>query len=769
MKKKILAVIVIILFSKGVDAQNREEFDGPFPHWANVRNGFGAKGNGKDDDTRAIQNAIDYLSVPPKGFGMGQGNYMVVYLPAGTYCISSTLLLKGKIAVCIIGEDPANTTIKWCGKDKGTMLWADGSAYFKIGRLTWDAGGKMDMEAIGIHWRDTWNDGRSQSFAALNIEISDDRFIGGFRSGISGGTTPATGTGANDSEITIRRCIFQNCTLSGIDITGFNALDYWIWDCCFLRCSTGVRCAYGNYHLYRSFFSGSTVSDVHNNNGYYNSIRGCYSVNGNDFSSDEGASSNPFKRVFQDNTVIAPVHVPIRHNHLGKITLFGNTITRSVDTTYPYSVYNRSWFPGIYEALSLHNTYQYPQPIKLDVDPHKLYSFADKVEKTIREDTLAFLESMDHTPPKVDRKIFEVPAGANAAGIQSILDQAAELRGQRPVVHFMMGVYYLDRTLKIPAGSDMQLVGDGWLYCTMIQQSNEQSFRELPLLEVEGPSYITIKDLHFGSVVAKRQFAGIVFRNVDQPQSEVHIDQVYSPSADTSLVVQDMDYLYVQKDNSFFTTGNYITGGRLVGQGKGTARVACYGGQFAHLTVGKNARFTAKDCWWEGPDHLPLDITGEGTITIDDVMIAPYKNDSTTTVKIGKFKGSVSLMNMYLQGALLPQSDNPDLNLLVWNVHFYFKTDPLAFLGEKSDYKAAFLGLNAQCFRTNDPACRWITCINDRLQNIPNIYAFLDARTAQDRESRPVLLRDLPQGVSNIYISRVSFGAMNRGLDFEAQ
>jgi hypothetical protein len=315
----------------------------------------------------------------------------------------------------------------------------------------------------------------------------------------------------------------------------------------------------------------------------------------------------------------------------------------------------------------------------------------------------------------------------------------------------------------------MQLVGDGWLYCTMIQQSNEQSFRERPLLEVEGPSYITIKDLHFGSVLAKGQFAGILFRNVDQPQSEVHIDQVYSPAADTSLVVQDMDYLYVQKDNSFFTTGNYITGGQLLQQGKGTARVACYGGQFAHLTVRKNARFTAKDCWWEGPDHLPLDITGEGTITIDDVMIAPYKNDSTTTVNIGKFKGSISLMNMYLQGALLPGPDNPDLNLLVWNVHFYFKMDPLAFPGATPVYKAAFLGLNAQCFRTNDPACRWITCISDRLQNIPNINAFLDSQTAPDRESRPVLLRDLPQGVSNIFISRVSFGAMNRGLDFEAQ
>lgn len=764
---KIWLGISALLFSLRTGAQGREEFNGPFHGWANIRQGFGAKGNGKDDDTKALQNAIDYLSVPPKGFGMGNGQYTVVYLPAGTYCISSTLQLKGKIGVSIIGEDPARTIIKWTGKDSGTVLWADGSAYFKIARLTWDAGGKKGLDAIGIHWKNKWNNYLSQSFAALNIEVSDNWFIGGFRSGISGGTTPATGTGANDSEITIRRCIFRNCLLSGIEIRGFNALDYWIWDCRFLQCGEGVRCALGNYHIYRSFFSGSTVSDVHNDNGYYNSIRGCYSVNANDFSSDEGASSNPFKRVFQDNTVVNPHNVPIRHNHLGKLTLFGNTFTRSVDTTYKYSVYNRSWFRGMYEALSLHNRYAYVQPINLDVEFHKIYSFADKVEKILPGDTTAFLRSMDPTPPKADRRIFEVPSGADAAAIQKILDSSAALEGQRPVVHFRMGVYYIDRTLKIPARSDMQLIGDGWLYSSMIQQKDLISFRKIPLLEVEGPSYITIRDIHFGNAAAKGQFAGIVFKNVDQPQSEVHIDQLYSPAADTSLFVKDVNYLYLQKDNSFFTAGNYISGGRLVQEGKGTARVSCFGGQFVHLTVLDKARFLAKDCWWEGADHIPLDISGSGTVTVDGAMIAPYKADSTTTVNIGKFNGSISLMNMYLQGAVSVQPDNPDLSLLLWNIHFYFKMDPMDFLGKGTNYKGAFLGLNAQCFRANDPACRWIASIEDRLQNIKNINTFLDDQTAPTREGRPVLLKDLPAGVSNIYISRVSLGSMGRGLVFD--
>jgi hypothetical protein len=763
-----LWAFAVLLLASRVNAQAREEFNGPFKGWANVKHGFGAKGNGKDDDTKALQNAIDYLSVPPKGFGMGAGAYTVVYLPAGTYCISSTLQLRGKIGISIIGEDPERTIIKWMGKDSSTAFRANGSAYFRISRLSWDAGGKTNMEAIGIHWKNVWNDYLSRSFAVIHVEISDNCFIGGFRTGISGGTTPATGTGANDSEITIRRCLFHNCTFSGIEIMGFNALDYWIWDCRFLHCANGVRCTFGNYHIYRSFFSGSTVSDVHNNNGYYNSIRGCYSVNANAFSSDEGASSNPFKRVFQDNTVIAPHDVPIRHNHLGKITLFGNAFTRNIDTTYKFSVYNRSWFPGIYEALSLHNIYAYAQPIKLDVDPHKLYSFADRVGAAIHEDTLAFLRSMDPTPLEVTRKVFELFPGADAARIQQVLDSAAAMQGQRPVVHFHVGVYTIDRTLKIPAGADMQLTGDGWLYSTMIQQKDLAVFRKTPLLEVEGPSYITIRDIHFGNVLGKGQLAGIVFKNVDQPRAEVHIDQVYAPGVDTSLFVRDMNYLYVQKDNSFFTTGNYISGGTLVQQNKGTARVCCYGGQFAHLFVEQNGRFMAKDCWWEGADHLPLNLSGSGTISIDGAMIAPYKQDSTTTVNIGKFNGSISLMNMYLQGALSAGSDNPGLNLLVWNIHFYYKMNALAFLEKGATYKAAFLGLNAQCFRAKDPACRVIICIDDRLQNIGDLNSFLDKQTAPTRDSRPVLYANLPAGVSNIYISRVSFGTMGRGLSFEA-
>jgi hypothetical protein len=772
MKRGILCCCWIMAFclrpAEKLLAQGREEFNGPFPSWANVKERYGAKGDGQHDDTRALQQGIDSLSNPVTGFNTGRRAYMVLYLPAGTYCISSTLVLKGKIGVSIIGEDPARTVIKWIGGDKDTILWANGSAYFKIGRLAWDGNGRKEIEGIGIHWATVWNERGSRSFASLNIEISDCSFSGGIKVGIGGGTYGGpNGTGNNDSEVTIRRCVFQGCDGAALLIRGFNALDYWVWDCRFLHCRAGVDCAHGNYHIYRSFFSGSTIADALNDNGYYNSLRGCYSEQGNSFSYDLGTSSNPFKRTFQDNTIIGPAQTPILLYHLGRITLWGNKIDRTRDHGYFFSVTTGSWAAGMYEVMSLHNSYVFRNPIHIGPPAQKLFSFGDRDSAVLHPAAEAFLKTLDRTPPRTDRKIFEVPAGAGSGIIQGIIDQAAALKGQRPVIHFAMGDHYIDRTLEIPAGCDMQLTGDGLLYASMILEREPVLFGHRPAVLVDGPSTISIRDLGIGGRSGFTVSAGIVFRDMDQPGSEAHLDQIYA-QADTSLFVSGMNWLYVQKDNSFFTTGNYIAGGPLLQSGKGTASVACYGGQFARLTVTQNGSFLAKDCWWEGNDRVPVDLQGSGTVSIDGAMIAPGKADSMPTIRIGRFSGHVSLMNMYVQGGLTVEKDNPGLNLLVWNIHFYHKMDPLSFLDATASYRAAFLGLSVQCFRKGDPVCGGIYCVSDRLQHVTDTARFLDSETAPDRGSEPRLLRELAPGASNIYISRVNLLNMHKAIVFSA-
>jgi hypothetical protein len=63
---------------------SEDEFVGPFASWANVKTEVGAVGDGKTDDTAAIQKALESVrrqDSPKK----------VLYFPAGTYRITGTL------------------------------------------------------------------------------------------------------------------------------------------------------------------------------------------------------------------------------------------------------------------------------------------------------------------------------------------------------------------------------------------------------------------------------------------------------------------------------------------------------------------------------------------------------------------------------------------------------------------------------------------------------------------------------------------------------
>jgi Pectate lyase superfamily protein len=104
----LLAAIVMATYS--ANAQPR------FPADAGVLNvrDFGAKGNGTDDDTKALQAAIDAAG-PDTGPAFWQTR--MVYLPAGTYLVSHTLerhYSDGKFAsgMILIGESRASTILR---------------------------------------------------------------------------------------------------------------------------------------------------------------------------------------------------------------------------------------------------------------------------------------------------------------------------------------------------------------------------------------------------------------------------------------------------------------------------------------------------------------------------------------------------------------------------------------------------------------------------------------------------------------------------------
>src|SRR5262245_17420534 len=153
-----LLLLALCFFSQAIHGQ--EEFAGPFGSWANVRQ-YGAKGDGVTDDSAAIQSALSNLGLASRP--------SVLYLPGGTYNISSQLVLASRQGVTIVGEDPALVRIKWVGPAGGVMLWLNGVCYSRVSRLTFDGGGTASV-LVDQSW-----DGQQSCFDTGN-EYSDDLF-----------------------------------------------------------------------------------------------------------------------------------------------------------------------------------------------------------------------------------------------------------------------------------------------------------------------------------------------------------------------------------------------------------------------------------------------------------------------------------------------------------------------------------------------------------------------------------------------------------------
>jgi len=128
-----------------------EEFVGPFASWKSVRD-YGAKGDGVTDDTAAVQRALTDLKA------VATNSFSVLYVPAGTYRITQTLVTRriGRndyLGASIVGEDPATTVLAWDGAVGQDMLNLD-VWYAKVSRLTFDGRSKA---AVGLYRGDSFS------------------------------------------------------------------------------------------------------------------------------------------------------------------------------------------------------------------------------------------------------------------------------------------------------------------------------------------------------------------------------------------------------------------------------------------------------------------------------------------------------------------------------------------------------------------------------------------------------------------------------------
>lgn len=612
-----------INFNKDTTQLNYDEFIGPFPSWLNVKNDFGAIGDGQTDDTKALQTAIDVLARGDRA--------IVLYLPAGTYLITGTLVLNNRINVSIIGEDPVNTILKWGGSPHGTMLQMNGTAYSKFDRITWD-GNKIADNAVDQSW-----DGKKSNFDTSN-EYADDVFVD-VKIGIRGGAL-----GHGFAETSILRDKFIRNTQAGVSLGNFNALDIWIRDCLFQDCSTGVTNSHGagNFRLYNNLFENSGAYDIAiiNTGGF--SVRNNTSVNSNIFFLS-GGDRNPATIIVEGNTIIDPVTTTaIQVANQGPELIFNNTIiSRTTAKTGPVVDFRGSVNS---DMLAFGNVFTLDNPMSI-ADTNKM-EFGNKVVSRLSlKDVRKRL--LPATAANFKRKIFEIPAGADAQTIQDIINKAALVSGNKPVVHLPFGRFNISKTIRIPPNSDLQFVGDGDgdQFASMLVWTGPD---EGPVLAIDGPSKATIRNL---TIRGNNLCSNIVISNADQPGSRIFLQEFYQKGGIVGLFSNQVDHTQIFAYDSQFSglkKGINVIGGLLARTGKpAEGRTVLYSGAesnnlTSHL-VSNGGNLALRDTWYEGGiKSTYANIAGNSIFTAEACKIATPQHTNIPSVIIHDFSGKAT-------------------------------------------------------------------------------------------------------------------------------
>ena len=588
-----------------------EEFVGPFPSWANVKLDYGAVGDGVADDTAALQQALNEVATA--------GHAAVLYFPTGTYRITRTLDFSSRLSASLIGEDPVSTIIKWYGPTNADMMFANAVAYCRWTRLTWDGSG----QALGaVHhgftsglYQVTGNTHTDEVFKDLSTGLYAD---------------PASG---GDSHLVVR-CQFVRC-FNGIAVGSYNAIDWHVWDSVFEDCSFGLHSYAGNFHSYRSLFLRSVIADIHCDDTYYG-IRGNMSIGSRTFV--EGGAP----MTIQGNTVIDSLE-PVSIQGSGPMILLDNIIkSRAGATNGPVVDVDAN-------LLSAGNTFTL-QRAKVVAG-----------RSITMEDQIVNRDFFDLPPlmipaflPKVNRPIIEVTAGTNAVGIQQAIDAAASLNGSRPVVHLPAGNYYLDRTLTIPAGCDLQLVGDG--YIGRGTTLNGGGPGGSPVLRLAGPSKATLRELQ---ITGGRSALGLVIDNCDQPGARVFSEKLDLGDNDISnLVVDRLDHTEVRIHDFFHGQARAVSvrvvGGAAQASGQSTSgHLAVFGGGTAinELTyqVEHGGRLMIQDCWYEGHEFQRfMRLSDSGQFILNNAVVAGSDanpgGNAAPLIQLDDFRGQVSFL-----------------------------------------------------------------------------------------------------------------------------
>ncbi len=446
----------------------------PRSDWLNVAD-FGARGDGEADDTVAIQAALTQVD-----------NGGTVYLPAGTYRITETLLLTRAPArmraVALLGHG-RNTRLVWHGEAGGAIFHPDGVTNGRYDGIVFDGRG---VGGVGLlnknHTFETQSEHRNLAF--LNFTEAGFLVHRERRQAVA--------------EPIIDNCYFANNRV-GISFTRHNDYNFTLSHCEFRDNDIGIVCHNGQFLLRNSHFSGSREIDIVANPHHASSIRRCTS-NGSRAFLRFTAPAGPM--TIQDVN-IAGWSDPEGAIQLGgaPVTLFDASFSNGPDNVAPIRI-RRDGQRLVASGIQLEGggeVYQRREWARINEVP------AGERGPVVKAATQRFIQASLSLPGKVfDARVDFGAKGDNrtddTAAIQATLDAARE-HGRGALAYLPNGGYRVTDTLNV-SGENYYISGGGSGFTTRLRWDGAA---DGVMLHIHNPRNITLKHISIGHHDAGRR------------------------------------------------------------------------------------------------------------------------------------------------------------------------------------------------------------------------------------------------------------------------
>ena len=446
----------------------------PRSDWDNVKVNTKplAYGDGIHDDTTALQNGLNYIAI---------GNYgsKTLYLPAGTYRISRTLMLKNVLGAAVIGQG-RNTRIVWNGPAGKPMFISNGASYARYVGIVWDGAG---LASVGI-------DHQAKTSYEEAILHKDESFLNFVDAGIRVGYSQIIPT----SEMTFRNCSFQHCG-TGAAFLSWNDYNNNFDGCEFQDNGIAINCVRGNVAVRDCHFERSRTEDIYLCSQLH-SVRRCTSIGSKQFVLVPGSGDGC-------GATIEDCHIDSWTGSAGAMTfamrgpttIFDCSFTHPPDTKAPVRLTN---YGGWTQLALVSNCTAPSSPSVYDPGPNAKVSDVPSGLRVanIRDPHQSFFRSTESGIPTMNLDV-KVAFGAKGDGIHddtsAIQNALAAARTGKAgaVVYFPAGNYLVSGTLPL-IGANYSVEGSG--HQTILSWKGSENG---VVWSIQDPQSLSLKSMSF--------------------------------------------------------------------------------------------------------------------------------------------------------------------------------------------------------------------------------------------------------------------------------